>query len=85
MDTDDGRLSNMPYKTTASLPKSVRDHLPEHAQEIYLAAYNNAWKHYRKTGDRRGNASREEVAHKVAWAAVKKRYAKQFGEWWGKS
>lgn len=71
----------MPYKTITSLPDSVKKHLPEHAQEIYLAAYNNAWQEYRDAGDRRGRASREEVAHKVAWAAVKHKYEKASGTW----
>ena len=32
--------------------------------------------------DRRGDESREEVAHKVAWAAVKKKYSKGGdGDW----
>jgi cation transport regulator len=71
----------MPYKTVASLPESVRAHLPKHAQEIYLSAYNNAWEEYRDAGHRRGKASREEVAHKVAWAAVKQKYEKRSGKW----
>ncbi|MGE5248701.1 MAG: ChaB family protein [Bacteroidota bacterium] len=66
----------MPYNTVNDLPKAVRDHLPEHAQEIYLEAYNNALKQYDKPGKRRGNASREETASRVAWAAVKKKYRK---------
>ena len=56
----------MPYKTLSALPDSIRDHLPRHAQEIYLAAFNNAWEEYREPEDRHGKASREEVAHKVA-------------------
>ena len=32
----------MPYKTLSDLPESVRKHLPKHAQEIYLEAFNNA-------------------------------------------
>ena len=75
----------MPYKTITSLPESVRAHLPEHAQEIYLAAYNNAWKEYRDAEARRGKVSREEVAHKVAWAAVKQKYEKRSGRWQRKS
>lgn len=71
----------MPYKNLSSLPDSVKNHLPEHAQEIYLAAFNNAWEEYREPEDRRGNASREEVAHKVAWSAVKHSYQK-VGENW---
>lgn len=66
----------MPYKRTSDLPDSVRDSLPAHAQEIYLAAYNNAWDQYDKPEERRGDASREETAHKVAWSAVKQQYEK---------
>jgi len=71
----------LPYKAITSLPDSVKKRLPAHAQEIYLAAYNNAWEEYRHARDRRGRASREEVAHKVAWAAVKRMYEKQSGKW----
>jgi len=63
----------MPYRNIAELP--------EHAREIYLAAYNHAWEEYRKPGDRRGDSSREEVARKVAWAAVKQKYEKAGAVW----
>ena len=33
----------MPYDKLTELPDNVKDNLPKHAQEIYLAAYNNAW------------------------------------------
>lgn len=66
----------MPYNKTQDLPDSVRNVLPDHAQEIYRAAYNNAWDEFARPGDRRGNESREEAAHKVAWAAVKSKYTK---------
>ncbi len=65
----------MPYREIADLPDSVRNHLPHHAQEIYLAAFNNAWEEYASREDR------EVVAHKVAWAAVKKQYVKIGKEW----
>ena len=52
-----------------------------YAQEIYLAAFNNAWEQYRDPEDRRGKAPREEVAHKVAWAAVKQQYEKKDDKW----
>lgn len=73
----------MPYSSLAELPDSIQNNLPEHAQEIYLAAYNNASENYRDPAKRRGVASLEEVAHKVAWAAVKKEYKKDSttGEW----
>lgn len=72
----------MPYDTLDELPASVRDNVPKHAQEIYRAAYNNAWKEYKDAGDRRGNESREEVAHKVAWSAVKQKYSKGDDDKW---
>jgi len=71
----------MPYNELKDLPESVRSVLPVHAQEIYLAAFNNAWSEYRKAEDRQGDASREEVAHKVAWSAVKQSYEKKEGKW----
>src|SRR5690606_5116375 len=61
----------MPYDRITDLPDSVRDNVPKHAQEIYKEAFNSAWDEYKDADDRRGDASREETAHKVAWAAVK--------------
>lgn len=75
----------MPYDRLKELPDSVRDNLPKHAQEVYMAAYNNAWEEYKNAEDRKGDASREEVSHKVAWSAVKKKYEKKNGKWKSKS
>ena len=66
----------MPYAATSELPPAVR-RLPPHAQEIFLSAFNSAWQSY---GDR-GPQEREEIAFRVAWAAVKKSYRKR-GEVW---
>jgi cation transport regulator len=73
----------MPYKRNSELPDSVKDNLPEHAQDIYREAFNSAWEQYDQPEERRGDASREETAHKVAWAAVKKKYEKdeRTGRW----
>lgn len=72
----------MPYKSVQDLPDSVRDNLPEHAQEIYKEAFNSAWDEYKDPEDRRGDATREETAHRIAWGAVKKKYEKnQQGRW----
>ena len=72
----------MPYKSISDLPESVRDNVPKHAQEIYKEAYNSAWDQYKNAEERRGDASREETAHRVAWAAVKKEYEKgENGKW----
>ncbi|MBK8032821.1 MAG: ChaB family protein [Chloroflexi bacterium] len=73
----------MPYQTINDLPESVRDNVPEHAQEIYLAAFNSAWEQYDQPSERRGDDTREETAHQVAWAAVKRKYQKdeKSGKW----
>ncbi|SNY59588.1 cation transport regulator [Arsukibacterium tuosuense] len=72
----------MPYDKRSELPDSVQDNLPKHAQEIYQAAFNSAWDDYKDPEQRDGNDSREEVAHKVAWAAVKQKYHKNdAGNW----
>lgn len=65
----------MPYATNAALPASVRHVLPAHAQDIYRAAFNNAFAEYAES------TRREEIAHRVAWAAVKKRYFKRGDVW----
>lgn len=73
----------MPYQKISELPDSVKNNLPEHAQEIYMKAFNSAYEQYDRPEERRGDASREEVAHKVAWAAVKREYQKDeaTGRW----
>ena len=65
----------MPYQFNSDLPQPVRAHLPEHAQDIYRAAFNNAFESYS------GSPQQEETAHRVAWAAVKRHYVKR-GEFW---
>lgn len=71
----------MPYRNNSELPDSVREHLPSHAQDIYREAYNSAWDQYASPADRRGDASREETAHRVAWSAVKEKYEKKGDRW----
>ena len=66
----------MPYKTNAALPAPVRAHLPASAQTIYRNVFNGAWKRYRKTDPRY-----EEIAHRSAWAAVKRVYRKSGDSW----
>jgi len=74
----------VPYAYRSALPDSVRHVLPAHAQDIYLEAFNSAWGQYKDKEDRRGDDSREEVAHKVAWAAVKHQYQKGDADKWHK-
>lgn len=72
----------MPYPSNDDLPSKVKNHLPEHAQDIYRAAFNSAWKQYESAEKRRGTDSREVVAHKVAWSAVEKKYFQDENHQW---
>ena len=72
------------YNGLKDLPERVRNNLPEHGQEIFMKAFNNAWEQYKDPEKRRGGPeqSREEVAFKVAWSAVEKEYKKdESGKW----
>jgi cation transport regulator len=73
--TGDTRLS-------ARTKKQI-DSLPSHAQHIYKKAHANALEQYRNPEKRRGGKtqSSEEVAHKAAWAAVKRDYQKKGNKW----
>jgi cation transport regulator len=72
----------MPYDSIRDLPRSVRDNLPKQAQQIYRKAFNSAWRQYADPARRRSGGSREETAHRVAWAAVEKVYSKHpDGKW----
>lgn len=64
----------MPYKTVKDLPDSVKNNLPQHAQEIYKEAFNSAMETYNDD---------EERSHRVAWSAVKNKYEKdkKTGNW----
>ena len=65
----------MPYRSNEDLPSSVHSHLPPHAQDIYREAFNHAF------ASHAGEVRQEEIAHRTAWAAVKRSYAK-VGEQW---
>ena len=58
------------------MPPTVRP-LPRHAREIFRSAFNAAWRSYADRGPR----AQEEIAYRVAWAAVKRRYRK-IGDFW---
>jgi cation transport regulator len=69
----------VPYRHNDELPSALRRHLPEHAQDIYRAAFNNAFAAH--SGDPR----REEAAHRIAWAAVKGSFVKVRDAWIARS
>ena len=65
----------MLYRVNNDLPPSVRDHLPDHAQDIYREAFNHAYTEHA------GESDREKRAHMIAWGAVKRSYAKASDRW----
>ncbi len=65
----------MPYRSNDDLPFPVRSHLPAHAQDIYREAFNHAFAAH-STDPRQ-----EEIAHRTAWAAVKRSYVKKGDHW----
>lgn len=65
----------MPYRANSDLPPSVRNHLPDHAQDIYREAFNHAFAAHAGEGDR------EKRAHMIAWGAVKRSYVKAGDIW----
>lgn len=73
----------MPYSAINELPGNVQGVLPKPAQYIYQKAFNSAWETYDSSEKRRGNDSRETVAHKIAWTAVEQKYHKnsKTGHW----
>lgn len=72
----------MPYRTRTDLPTDIQNNLPEHAQDIFRAAYNSAWEEYKDHADRKNDNSLEGTANAVAWSAVKKEYHKRKdGRW----
>lgn len=76
----------MPYASINELPEGVQNVLPKHAQDVYKEAFNSAYDEYADPDERRDDAGREEVAHRVAWSAVKKAgYEKGDDDRWHKA
>ena len=80
-----GSSSNTGGSSSAlsSRTRKTIDKLPSHAQKIYREAHKNAVKQYSNPSKRRGGTqqSKEQIAHKVAWSAVKKEYKKKGEKW----
>ncbi len=77
-----GSSSSSSSAISARTRKAI-DTLPSHAQHIYTKAHKNALKQYHSPSKRRGGKrqSKEQIAHKVAWSAVKKEYKKKGDKW----
>ncbi len=66
----------MPYASNEDLPPAIQHALPAHGQDIYRAAFNNAWRQRLLAGH-----ADESTAHRIAWGAVKRQYRKLGGVW----
>jgi cation transport regulator len=78
-----GTSSSSSRPRVSARTRKAIDTLPSHAQDIYKKAHKNALKQYKSPLKRRGGKqqSTEQVAHKVAWSAVKKEYKKKGDKW----
>src|SRR5215204_4161573 len=76
-------ISSISSSALSARTRKAIDTLPSHAQKIYTKAHKNALKQYASPSRRRGGKrqSKEQVAHKVAWSAVKKEYKKKGDKW----
>jgi cation transport regulator len=79
----DGKNKDIDNDDISDRTEKQIDILPEHAQEIFKKAHKNALDEYSDPKKRRGGKkeSQEEVAHKVAWSAVKRVYKKVGDKW----
>jgi cation transport regulator len=70
----------MTYQTVAELPTSIRDELPEHAQEIYRAAYNLTIEEHRAADHDEHDL--QAIADQAAWQRVQMEYERdETGKW----
>lgn len=76
-------VTNDPDKKLSERTRKQIDSLPEHAKRIYKKTHDSAIEQYQNPEKRRGGKrqSAEEVAHKAAWAAVKRDYTKKGDKW----
>lgn len=79
-----GKVKEKEEENLSESTKKRIDELPSHAQEIFKEAHSSALEQYKDPDKRRGGKkeSKEEVAHKVAWSAVKKKYKKGEDDKW---
>lgn len=77
------RKESQSYNTLSPRTKKQIDSLPQHAQHIFKKAHGNSVKQYQNVAKRREGKkqSAEEVAHKTAWSAVKRKYKKMGDKW----
>lgn len=69
------------YKSKNDLPETLRKHLPENLQELYLEAFQKSWENYDEHEG--GELDRESVAHRDGMTAVQQDYVHddETGKW----
>ena len=65
----------MPYFSNEELPSDIRARLPGAAQNTYREAYNRALQ------TQLHNASRKQIADRIAWEAVRHKHQQPGAEW----
>ncbi|MEJ2211488.1 MAG: ChaB family protein [Anaerolineae bacterium] len=74
----------MPYEKKSDLPKTLRETMPEEAQDVYIQAYNEAFEQYQERQG--GDAGQDAVAHRNAMHTVNQEFAHdpETGKWYRK-
>lgn len=65
------------YESKSDLPDTVADVLPDEAQEVYLKGYQRGWDKFTEATS--AGLSRESVAHRQGWEAVKREFVLEEG------
>lgn len=69
------RGQNMLYKSREELPENIREALPEEAQNLYIKAYNSAYKDHQDS-QRPAHVSLHQIANEQAWKVVGREWQK---------
>ena len=70
------------YTQLSELPPSIREDLPELAQELYRVSYNRAIEKNRASETNMNEADLAETAHELAWRKVMEEYQKDENGGW---
>ena len=67
--------SQIKFDDDSELPKGISNNLPKNAQKLYKEVFNSAYDRYKH------DANVEQIAHRVAWGAVKEKFEKTGNRW----
>jgi cation transport regulator len=70
------------YTQLSELPQSIREELPELAQELYRVAYNRAIEKNQALEVDMDETALAETAHQLAWRKVLEEYQKDEQGYW---